>query len=109
VSPEDVLAEGEELSSNPLRAFFNDLCTTLVAVELDWRIVGYSSVLQCNGRRAGARAAKTVFDPDLERAPTSTSWCAATPPPEIRSVFSSTAAAHAERSPRSTSYALADA
>jgi hypothetical protein len=30
-----VLAEGEELSSNPLRAFFNDLRTTQVSVDVD--------------------------------------------------------------------------
>ena len=35
VSPEGVLAEGEELSSNPLRAFFNDLRTTQNAVDVD--------------------------------------------------------------------------
>jgi hypothetical protein len=29
------LAEGEELSSNPLRAFFNDLQTTQIAVDVD--------------------------------------------------------------------------
>jgi hypothetical protein len=33
------LAEGEELSSNPLRAFFNDLRTTQIAVDVDWRIL----------------------------------------------------------------------
>jgi len=34
VSPEGVLADGEELSSNPLRAFFNDLRTTPIAVDV---------------------------------------------------------------------------
>jgi hypothetical protein len=33
-----MLAEGEELSSNPLRAFFNDLRTTQFAVDVAWRI-----------------------------------------------------------------------
>jgi hypothetical protein len=33
------LAEGEELSSNPLRAFFNGLRTTQMAVDVDWRIM----------------------------------------------------------------------
>jgi hypothetical protein len=31
----DVLAEGEELSSNPLRPVFNDLHTTQFAVDVD--------------------------------------------------------------------------
>jgi hypothetical protein len=35
-----MLAEGEELSSNPLRAFFNDLRTTQNAVDVAWRILG---------------------------------------------------------------------
>ena len=35
LSPKGVLAEGEELSSNPLRAFFNDLRTTQFAVDVD--------------------------------------------------------------------------
>jgi len=34
------LAEGEELSSNPLRRDFNDLRTTQVAVDVAWRILG---------------------------------------------------------------------
>jgi hypothetical protein len=34
VLPEGVLAEGEELSSNPLWAFFNDLRTTRVVVDV---------------------------------------------------------------------------
>jgi hypothetical protein len=34
------LAEGEEPRSNPLRAFFNDLRTTQIAVDVDWRIFG---------------------------------------------------------------------
>jgi hypothetical protein len=34
------LAEGEELSSNPLRAYFNDLQTTQIAVDVAWRILG---------------------------------------------------------------------
>jgi threonine dehydrogenase-like Zn-dependent dehydrogenase len=33
------LAEGEELWSNPLRAIFNDLQTTQIAVDVDWRIL----------------------------------------------------------------------
>jgi hypothetical protein len=32
------LAEGEELSSNPLRFVFNGLQTTLFMVDVDWRI-----------------------------------------------------------------------
>jgi hypothetical protein len=39
VSPEGILAERQELSSNPLRAYFNDLRTTLISVDVDWRIV----------------------------------------------------------------------
>jgi hypothetical protein len=39
VSPEGILAEGEELWSNPLRAFFNDLRTTQTAVDVAWRIL----------------------------------------------------------------------
>ena len=39
VSPEGVLAEGEALSSNPLRAYFNDLRTTQIAVDVAWRIM----------------------------------------------------------------------
>ena len=35
-----VLAEGEELSSNPLRRVFNDLQTTQNAVDVVWRILG---------------------------------------------------------------------
>jgi hypothetical protein len=35
-----VLAEGEELSSNPLRFVFNELQSTLFAVDVDWRILG---------------------------------------------------------------------
>jgi hypothetical protein len=38
-SPTDVLAEGEELSSNPLRAFFNDLGITQIVVDVAWRIL----------------------------------------------------------------------
>ena len=34
-----VLAEGEELSSNPLRRVFNDLQTTQIVVDVDWRIL----------------------------------------------------------------------
>jgi hypothetical protein len=34
-----VLAEGEELSSNPLRRLFNGLRTTQFAVNVDWRIM----------------------------------------------------------------------
>ena len=33
------LAEGEELSSNPLRRDFNDLRTTQLAVDVAWRIL----------------------------------------------------------------------
>jgi hypothetical protein len=33
------LAEGEELPSNPLRAFFNELRTTHTVVDVDWRIL----------------------------------------------------------------------
>jgi hypothetical protein len=33
-----VLAEGEELSSNPLCRVFNDLRTTQIAVDVDRRI-----------------------------------------------------------------------
>jgi hypothetical protein len=40
VSPKGVLAEGEELSSNPLRRVFNDLRTTQIVVDVDWRIKG---------------------------------------------------------------------
>jgi hypothetical protein len=35
-----MLAEGEELSSNPLRAFFNGLRTTQIGVDVAWRISG---------------------------------------------------------------------
>jgi hypothetical protein len=35
-----VLAEGEELSSNPLRRVFNGLRTTQITVDVDERIVG---------------------------------------------------------------------
>ncbi|HET8915364.1 MAG TPA: hypothetical protein VFM91_06645, partial [Propionibacteriaceae bacterium] len=38
-------------------------------------------------RRGRCAACKTVFDPDLEQAATSTSWCAAIPPYHPRSVF----------------------
>jgi hypothetical protein len=34
-----ILAEGEELSANPLRRVFNDLLTTQIAVDVDWRIL----------------------------------------------------------------------
>jgi hypothetical protein len=37
LSAYDVLAEGEELSSNPLRGVFNDLRTTQIAVDVAWR------------------------------------------------------------------------
>jgi hypothetical protein len=33
------MAEGEELSSNPLRRVFNDLRTTQIAVDVDRRIL----------------------------------------------------------------------
>jgi hypothetical protein len=33
------LAEGEDLSSNPLRSVFNDLQTTQIAVDVDERIL----------------------------------------------------------------------
>jgi hypothetical protein len=33
------LAEGEELSSNPLCRVFNDLPTTSILVHVDWRIL----------------------------------------------------------------------
>jgi hypothetical protein len=35
-----VLAEGEVLSSNPLSFFFNGLQTTLILVNVAWRILG---------------------------------------------------------------------
>jgi hypothetical protein len=40
LSAKAMLAEGEELSSNPLRAYFNDLQTTQIAVDVAWRILG---------------------------------------------------------------------
>jgi hypothetical protein len=40
VLPKGVLAEGEELSSNPLSRYFNELRTTQTAVDVDWRILG---------------------------------------------------------------------
>src|SRR5918996_4670116 len=35
-----VLAEGEELSSNPLFCYFNGLRTTQIVVDVAWRILG---------------------------------------------------------------------
>jgi hypothetical protein len=40
VSPEGILAEGEELSSNPLRRVFNGLQSTPAEVDVAWRIFG---------------------------------------------------------------------
>jgi hypothetical protein len=48
------LAEGEELSSNPLRRLFNELQTTLNAVDVAWRILSlawlYRSHHHCANR-----------------------------------------------------------
>jgi hypothetical protein len=52
-----VLAEGEELSSNPLRRVFKDLRTTPILVDVDWRIL---KLLQ-----AHARIAWPLFEPEL--------------------------------------------
>ena len=46
-----VLAEGEELSSNPLRCVFNDLRSTQIAVDVAWRILG-----GCGGLLSSSRA-----------------------------------------------------
>jgi hypothetical protein len=54
------LAEGEELSSNPLRRIFNGLQTTCIVVDVDQRI---PTLLPLYGRSPAA--CKMAFDPDL--------------------------------------------
>jgi hypothetical protein len=102
LSPEGVLAEGEELSSNPLCVRFQRLRITHILMDR-WRMIDSPKV-----RRVG-RPAKRPSIRTSSRAAIPTSWCAATPPPEIRPVLSSTAGAVPGRSPRSISKGLADA
>ena len=46
-----VLAEGEELWSNTLFRHFNGLRTTLVTVDVDWRIsAGCNGLVRVHGR-----------------------------------------------------------
>jgi hypothetical protein len=40
MSRQGVLADGEELSANPLSRHFNGLRTTQIAVDVAWRIAG---------------------------------------------------------------------
>jgi hypothetical protein len=51
------LAEREELSSNPLRRLFNDLRTTQIAVDVDWRIMSLLSWEDADRRALGAHPA----------------------------------------------------
>ena len=46
-----VLAEGEELSSNPLSCYFNELRTTQVAVDVDRRIFGAAVAISTSCKR----------------------------------------------------------
>jgi hypothetical protein len=89
VSAWAVLAEGEELSTNPLRAYFNDLRTTENAVEVDWRIwtpvLGCPSTATAGGPARGLQKRASIRA--SSRAATPISWCAVTPPPKIRPAF----------------------
>jgi len=61
------LAEGEELSSSPLRAFFNDLRTTYISVDVDWRILDLLADIRSPDRAGGRAAAARISGGNLEQ------------------------------------------